>query len=258
MVLRQCSSLTYAFAGGGFLLGLHLLHWLVSVSLDGLLWDRFVRIIDPSGAGWPPRNLRICDTILLHWPHLRSLRGLVKWVGSEHLFKLSRIWRGAAQLWIVEGVGVTADLHQWRQCVSRRAAGLIISVVVRSPWRSALVVRLPLLKELHPFCIMIFKVPLVRACGSSRAPWSFWIDLGRLLIWCKGWGFTQRDVEGSVFIQYWRSYLKDRKNTQPRCVASSPLVPRLLEDLLGVLDAPVGARVNMEISYYTGRRTTQG
>lgn len=243
MVLRQCSSLTYAFAGGGFLLGLHLLHWLVSVSLDGLFWDRFIRIINPSGAGWPLRNLRICDTILLHWHHLRSLRGLVKRVGSEHLCTLSRIWHGAAHLWVVDWVSMTADLHQWRQCVSWRTAGLIVSVVVRSPWRSTLVVRLPLLKELHPFWIKIFKIPLVRVCGSYRALWSFWIDLGRLLIWCKGWGFTQRDVEASAFIQYWRSYLKDRKNMQPRCVASSPLMPQLLEDLLGVLDAPVGALV---------------
>lgn len=241
MVLRQCSSLTYAFAGGGFLLGPYLLHWLVSVSYDGLLWDRFVWIIDPSGAGWPLRNLRICDIILLYWPHLRSLRGLVKRVGSEHL--CTRIWRRASQLWIMERVGVTADLHQWRQCMSWRTAGLIISVVVRSPWRSTLVVGLPLLKELHPFWIKIFKIPLVRVCGSSRALWSFWIDLGRLLIWCKGWRFTQRDVEGSAFIQYWRSYLKDRKNMQPRCVASSLLVPQLLEDLLGVLGAPVGALV---------------
>lgn len=206
LVLKKCFSLTYIFAPGRFLLGLHLLHWLISVSLDGLFWDWFVWIIGPSGAGWPLGNLRIYDTLLLCWPHIGYLRGVVKRVVSEELCTLRRIWRGAAQLWIMEWVGVTGDLLQSSGCISwRRTAGLVfINVAGGFPWRSALVVHLSLL-------FTTFQIWLFGDCESSRALWCFRINLGRIQIWRKGWGFADRDVQSSASVQCWRSYLKDRK-----------------------------------------------
>lgn len=175
LVLKQCCPLTYIFAPGRFLLGLHLLQWLISVSLDGLVWDWFVWIIGPSGAAGPLGNLRIYDTLLLCWSHIGYLSGVVKRVVSEHLCTLRRIWRGAAQLWIMEWVRVTGDLLQSSGCISwRRTAGLVfINVAGGFLWRSTLVAHLSLL-------FMTFEIWFFGDCELSRALWCFRSNPGRI------------------------------------------------------------------------------
>lgn len=176
---RSSSSLTYVFPPGRFL-GLHLLHWLISVSLVGLLGHQFAGLLAPPGADWPLENLRIGDAALLRGPHLRPLRGVVQRVGSELVL---RVWRGAAPLWVEEWAG-GLQRSGWRW---RRAAGLIfISVALQSPWSSALAL-LSLLWQLRPFWMKTSELSLVPVCGSSRTLWSFRTNLGHVCMWRKRW-----------------------------------------------------------------------
>lgn len=173
---------SYLFPPGGFLLGVHLLHWLISVSLVGLLRDLLVGFLAPPGAGWILANLRIGDVALLRGPHLRSPGGVVQRVGAELLPILSRrIWCGAAPLWVVDWAG---GLQRSRWVRWRRTAGLFISVAVQSPWSSA-PVHLSLLWLLRPVWIKTSQLSLVPLCGSSGTRWSFRTNLGHVWMWRK-------------------------------------------------------------------------